>query len=270
MSLTLEQRARAVIATLAFIAGVAFYAVVPPAFTHDTPDSVGQPAYTGSVTRTSYQRQLNLSIDRFQPEFDIVLLDGQLWIRTDAKPTDGCKIRCGVLTYDKHHFTEVTLPVGYVHESNVSPMPRGMVPVTRLTYWDMDTHRPVTITRGDQDAVTFPYKLRHEQTLSYLKRGEVAYVWAYFVRRAANGQYLLSPEATVRREPLGEQFGYAEDALIVRRSNSKGIEVMLPSDYDHPPSDDGYISDYWTPITAIQSRRSPIVPDIRAATTKEI
>lgn len=103
------------------------------ATTNDTPAyTVPVPDYTGSLSRLEYQDKLDASSDRFEPQFDVVRLGTEAWLRMDAG-TRYCKYRCGTLRRTPNG-TEVTLPVGYIHDRDVSPFPQTRTSITRLTY----------------------------------------------------------------------------------------------------------------------------------------
>lgn len=215
------------------------------------------PAYTGSADRLEYQREQDTSPDRFEPGFDVVLLGSEAWLRFDVA-TGYCEYRCGTLRRTASGI-EVTLPVGYIHGRDVSPFPESRTAISRLTYWDEETHRPRTVTRTpDQLSVLMPDNIQEPQGTETLRRGEVAYIGAWEVRYTPDGRAFIHQDATVRREPLGKQFMRSEDALIIRSSDDKGLTVVLPKGY-MPQT--GNVS-HWTPVDVQHADTAPVVPPV--------
>lgn len=218
------------------------------------------PTYAGSLEQLEYQKRLNASTDRFEPEFDMVLLGSEAWVRPDVA-TGYCEYRCGTLRRTANGI-EVTLPVGYIHGRDVSPFPRTRVAISRLTYWDEETHRPRTVIRTpDQPSVIMPDTIQEEQGINTLRRGEVAYIGAWEVRCTPDGRAFIDHDTAVRREPLGKQFMRSEDALIIRRSDGKGLTVVLPKGF-RPKADD---VGHWIPVDVQYADTAPVVPSIGSA-----
>lgn len=221
--------------------------------------TVPVPDYTGSLSRLEYQDKLNASPDRFEPQFDVVRLGTEAWLRMDAD-TGYCKYRCGTLRRTPNG-TEVTLPVGYIHDRDVSPFPQTRTSITRLTYWDEESHRPRTIVRRPgQVSVELPDSILEHQGVNGLQHEKTAYVEAWQIRQTTDGRIFLNPEAAIRNEPLGRQFMRGEDALIVKRGDGKGIVVVLPKGYRPVEGNVGY----WIPIEVHYATGSPVVPPVRS------
>lgn len=219
---------------------------------------VPMPDYAGNLPRWKYQKSLDTSPDRFEPEFDVVRVGTEAWLRMDAD-AGYCNYRCGTLRRTPNGI-EVALPVGYIHGEDVSPFPQARTSITRLTYWDEESHQVRTIVRGpEQVSVELPDSIRERRSLNELQRGKTAYVNVEEVRSAPDGRMLLNPEVAIRYEPLGEQFMRTEDALIVKRPDGKGIVVVLPRGY-RPK--EGNID--WMPIDACYAATSPVVPPIHS------
>lgn len=204
---------------------------------------ISTPSYTGDKKRWEYQNQLNQSAYRISPQFEVVEYDNALWVRRDIK-RGNCTIRCGVAMQRGDTYV-VSLPVGFIHDSNVSPMPKDLVPISTLTYWSAEKHREVTASYdGRNRSVNLPFELEDHSGRFYIPKGETQYVAASLVYRNKGGKYFLDPQATIRSEPLGPEFGYAPDALIVRRMDNKGFEVKLPKNHNRRSQE----TDYMIPV----------------------
>jgi hypothetical protein len=180
--------------------------------------------------RYSYQQTLNESSQRFAPELSLIVIEDRLYERTDRPRTQSlgaCDIRCGTISGD-NDVVSVSLPVGYVHGNNVSPMPTAWKPVTELTFWDPVSHLKASVTSDTTSkGVSLPDFLLQYLSASDLKPGETAYTTANHVRRDSSGKtYMFSKPLAY--EMLGSKYGYTLDTTVTAKPNGK-FEVRLPS-----------------------------------------
>lgn len=181
--------------------------------------------FTESVERRAYQTELNRSTRRLDPHMEIVVVNGLVWLRTE-NIIGYCEYRCGTLvTTGRGH--KVSLPVGYVHGTNVSPMPVDLQPVDSLTFWNPITHKSETIQMAaGQESVVMPDFLQKLRERSALKIGETGFVPSDFVRRGLDGTvYLL--DGFVAYEPLGSAYLTDLEAQITRTGEDT-YEIRLP------------------------------------------
>lgn len=200
------------------LAGVA-YALLKP----DNGDTaVHEDTYT---TKLNYQKSLNDSPDRFNPELDMIVKDGRAYMRTDNDLVTGhCETRCGTVTKVRGTYA-VSLPVGYVHGSNVVPDPTSWEPVGSLTFWDQIDLQVETVTT-DNGAVALPQTTRGYRHAADLAPGETAYTTADFVREDSTGKTYMV-DGLLAYEMLGDDFGYTLDTTVMREWDGS-LVVYLP------------------------------------------
>lgn len=176
--------------------------------------------------RLAYQTRLNASPHRDEPGFDVIVIDGRTYVRTDMSLTS-CDLRIACGTVEKvGNAYHVSLPVGYTHESNVTPDPTSWKPVSVLTYWDPSTHELTATTTTKGSAVEFPEVLKGHRKTADLKPGETAWTAPGFIRETPDGKtYMI--DLLLMRELLGPEYGYSVGASVTRMKDGS-LEVTMP------------------------------------------
>lgn len=143
----------------------------------------------------------------------------------DGALKNGCEARClvGHKTADGY---AITLPVSFdysVGMQSFSPMPESQ-PVTELTYWDPQQHKPVTLRSTGGRAVHLP-KVLYRHNVDDVRKGETVYTVPEWVR-SDNGRTVVIDQAIVWYEPGGKLYGMVDLAKLTRTAN--GFDVCLP------------------------------------------
>jgi hypothetical protein len=210
--------------------------VFPHSEDQQQPPTVVAADYPG---RSEYQASLNASPQRFEPDFSMIVLDGRAYMRTDRDEVGVmgyCSVRCGVMLKQNGKYY-ISLPVGYVHTSNVVPDPTSWTPVTQLTYWNPATHRVETQTsESDSVAVKLPEILSAFRSAKNLKAGDTAYTNAQFIRELQDGSIYMI-DGSLAYEPIGHDYGYVINTAITRRADGE-LEAKLPTHTRPLPTED--------------------------------
>ncbi|HSX30537.1 MAG TPA: hypothetical protein VLE99_01335 [Candidatus Saccharimonadales bacterium] len=189
------------------------------------------------AARAVYERALLNDPNRTNGDFGVQIhdnADGAVYTyETSAEMMRGddgvlrndCEARCmvGRKTVDGY---AITLPVAFdysVGMQSFSPMP-GSQPVTELTYWDPQQHKPVTVRSSGGRAVTLP-KVLYRRNADDVRKGETVYTVPEWVR-SDNGRTVVLDQAIVWHEPGGSLYGTIDLAKLTR--TGEGFEVCLP------------------------------------------
>ena len=198
------------------------------------------------AARAAYERTLLNDPNRIDSGFGVQIhddADGAVYTyETNAEMMRGddgalrnaCEARClvGHKTADGY---AITLPVVFdysVGEQAFSPMPESQ-PVTELTYWDPQHHKPVTLRSSDGRAVKLP-KVLYRRSINDMHRGETAYTVPQWVR-SDDGHTVVLDQAIVWYEPGGDFYGTIDMAKLTRTTD--GFDVCLPKG-DYQPIDE--------------------------------
>lgn len=189
------------------------------------------------AARAAYERALLNDPNRINSDFGVQIHDGsdgavytyetaiEMVRGSDGVLRNDCEARCmvGHKTADGY---AITLPVAFdysVGMQSFSPM-AGSQPVTELTYWDPQQHKPVTVHSTEGRAVTLP-KALYRRNVDDVQRGETVYTVPEWVR-SDNGRTVVLDHAIVWYEPGGKLYGTVDLAKLTRTAS--GFDVCLP------------------------------------------
>jgi len=198
------------------------------------------------VARAAYERVLLNDPNRTSGDFGVQIQDDmggavytyetnpEMMRGDDGVLRNGCEARCmvGHKTADGY---AVTLPVAFdysVGMQSFSPMP-GSQPVTELTYWDPQQHKPVTLRSSGGRAVGLP-KVLYRHNVDDVRKGETVYTVPEWVR-SDNGRTVVLDQAIVWYEPGGSLYGTVDLAMLTKTAN--GFDVCLPKGNYQPISE---------------------------------
>lgn len=187
--------------------------------------------------RAAYERALLNDPNRANGDFGVQIHDDadgavytyetnpEMMRGDDGALKNGCEARClvGHKTADGY---AITLPVSFdysVGMQSFSPMPESQ-PVTELTYWDPQQHKPVTLRSTDGRAVTLS-KVLYRHNVDDVRKGETVYTVPEWVR-SDNDRTVVIDQAIVWYEPGGELYGMVDLAKLTRTAH--GFDVCLP------------------------------------------
>jgi hypothetical protein len=212
------------------------------------------------AARAAYEKALLNDPNRASGDFGVQIhdnADGAVYTY-DTNPAmmrgkDGvlknsCETRClvGHKTADGY---AVTLPVSFdysVGMQSFSPMPTSQ-PVTELTYWDPQQHKPVTLRSTGGRAVTLP-RVLYRRNVDDVRKSETVYTVPEWVR-SDNGRTVVLDQAIVWYEPGGKLYGMVDLAKLTRTAN--GFDVCLPKG-DYQPINE---KDVRGPVARVLSER---------------
>ena len=198
------------------------------------------------AARAAYERVLLNDSNRTIGDFGVQIhdnMDGAVFTYEtnpemmrgdDGALKNGCEARClvGHKTADGY---AVTLPVSFdysVGMQSFSPMGESQ-PVTELTYWDPQQHKPVTVRSSKGRAVTLP-RVLYRRNVDDVRKGETVYTVPEWVR-SDGGRTVVLDHAIVWYEPGGSLYGTVNLAKLTRTAN--GFDVCLPKG-DYQPIDE--------------------------------
>ena len=189
------------------------------------------------AARATYERVLLNDPNRANGDFGVQIHDdangavytyetgAEMMRGDDGVLRNDCEARClvGHKTADGY---AITLPVSFDYSVGMqafSPMADSQ-PVTELTYWDPQQHKPVTVRSSEGRAVTLP-KVLYRRNVDDVQRGETVYTVPEWVR-SDNGRTVVLDQAIVWYEPGGSLYGTVDLAKLTRTAN--GFDVCLP------------------------------------------
>jgi len=212
------------------------------------------------AARVAYERAILDNPNRVDSGFGVQIhdnADGEVYtyetsvVMTrgdDGVAKNACEARCliGHKTADGY---AITLPVVFdysVGMQSFAPMPESQ-PVTELTYWDPQQHKPVTLRSTGGRAVKLP-KVLYRHSIDDMRRGETAYTVPEWVR-SDNGHTVVLDRATVWYEPGGDLYGTIDLAKLTKTAD--GFDVCLPKGDYQPMEEKGVRG----PVAHVLSRR---------------
>lgn len=193
--------------------------------------------YSYEAARAAYERALLNDANRVNGDFGVQIHDSadgavytyetnpEMMLGKDGVLRNSCEARClvGHKTADGY---AVALPVAFdysVGMQSFSPMP-GSQPVTELTYWDPQQHKPVTLRSSGGRAVELP-KVLYRHNVDDVRKGETIYTVPEWVR-SDGGRTVVLDKAIVWYEPGGSLYGTVDLAKLTKTAS--GFDVCLP------------------------------------------